>query len=286
MSGTSFDKRNADQIAYWNGPAGRRWVDRQDDLEALLRPITRTAIERAAVEPGARIVDIGCGCGAMTIEFGKRVGSAGRVLGIDISAPMLARAAERLPPGLPVEFIEADATTYAFPRAGFDLLFSRFGVMFFAEPARSFTNLRTALRPGGRLVFACFRKPQENPWMTLPMQAAYEHVPPLPAAGPDDPGPFAFAGAERVRGILDEAGFRSIGLEPVDLEIDIAGGRGLDAAVAAALEVGPTSRVLQDQAPEIRSAVAASVRRVLAPHQRGASVPLAAAIWLVTATSP
>jgi ubiquinone/menaquinone biosynthesis C-methylase UbiE len=107
-------------------------------------------------------VDIGCGCGGTTIELGRLVGPGGRVLGIDVSAPMLARAAERLPPGLPVEFVEADATTYSFPRAGFDLLFSRLGVMFFAEPSRSFSNVRAALRLGGALVFVCFRTPRET----------------------------------------------------------------------------------------------------------------------------
>ena len=179
----SSDRRNADQIAFWNGPAGRRWVKRQEDLDVMLRPITSRAIERAVVQSGARIVDVGCGCGGTTIELGRLAGAEGRVLGIDISGPMLARAAERLPLGLPVEFVEADATTYAFPRAAFDLLFSRLGVMFFAEPARSFSNLRTALRAGGRLVVLCFRTPKENPWMMIPLQAAYEHVQPLPNLG-------------------------------------------------------------------------------------------------------
>ena len=286
MSTICSDERNADQIAFWNGPAGRRWVKRQEDLDMVFQPITSRAIERTAVQPGARIVDIGCGCGGTTIELGRLVGPRGRVLGIDVSAPMLARAVERLLPGLPVEFVQADATTYSFPVGGFDLLFSRLGVMFFTEPGRSFTNLRTALRPGGRLVFVCFRTSRENPWMMTPLQAAYEHVPPLPKLGPEEPGPFAFASADRVRGILGEAGFSSIALEPVDVDLDIAGGHGLDAAITSALEIGATSRAIEGQPPEVRSAVAESIRRVLAPLQRGLSVPLGGAIWLVTATSP
>jgi SAM-dependent methyltransferase len=286
MSNATFDERNADQVAYWNGPAGQRWVKRQADLKTLLRPVTSIVMERAAIQPGTRVVDIGCGFGETTIELGKRVGPAGRVLGIDISAPMLALAARQLPPGLPVELVEADATTYAFPRGGFDLLFSRFGVMFFADPTQSFTNLRTALRPGGRLLFVCFRTPQENPWMMLPLQAAYEHVPPLPQASAEAPGPCAFASADRVHGILHAAGFRSISLESVDLELDVAIGRGLDEAVAGTIEMGPASRAVEGQTPEIRSAVAASIRRALAAYLHGDSVPLGAAIWLVTATSP
>lgn len=286
MSTVTAHERNSDQIAFWNGAAGRRWVSRQEELDLLLKPITAAAIERAAVRPGERIVDVGCGCGGTTIELGRLVGPAGRVLGVDVSAPMVARAVERLPPGLPVDFVLADATTYPFARGSFDLLFSRLGVMFFAEPTRSFTNLRTALRPGGGLVFACFRAPQENPWMMTPLQAAYEHVPPLPKVGPEDPGPFSLASDERVRRILGEAGFQSISLDALDLELDIAGGRGLDAAVAFALEIGATSRALEGQPPGIRSAVAESVRRVLASYERGLAVPLAGAAWLVTATNP
>jgi ubiquinone/menaquinone biosynthesis C-methylase UbiE len=286
MSSMTVDERNADQIAYWNGPAGRHWVSRQQTQDVVLAPILTAAIARAAVQPGERVIDIGCGCGATTIELGRRVGAAGRILGLDVSAPMLARAAERLPPELPVELVQADATTYPFAPGGFDLLFSRFGVMFFAEPARSFANLRRALRPGGRLAFACWRAPRENPWMMLPLHAAYAHVPRLPQLGPEDPGPFSFADAERVRRILDAAGFRSIALEPLDLALDIASGGGLGAAVAAVLEIGPTSRAVEGQPAETLAAVAVSIRRALAPHQRDAAVPLAAAAWLVTANSP
>ncbi|HXZ01705.1 MAG TPA: methyltransferase domain-containing protein [Stellaceae bacterium] len=286
MNSMSADERNADQIAYWNGVGGRHWVTRQQTQDIVLAPISAAIIARAAVRPGERLVDIGCGCGDTTIELGRRVGATGGVLGLDISGPMLARAAERLPPALPVKLVQADATTYPFAPGGFDLLFSRFGVMFFAEPARSFANLRRALRPDGRLAFACWRAPRENPWMMLPLHAAYEHVPPLPQLGPEDPGPFSFADAERVRRILDAAGFRSIAIEPLDLALDIACGGGLGAAVAGALEIGPTSRAIDGQPPEILAAVAASIRTALAAHQRGTAVPLAAAAWLVTAANP
>ena len=137
----------------------------------------------------------------------RRSAPIGHVLGIDISAPMLARARQVAPAGLPVDFVLADATVYPFDPASFDLLASRFGVMFFAEPALSFANLRRALRPSGRLAFACWREPRENPWMMAPLQAVYKHVPKLPQQGPEDPGPFAFASEARVHRILGEAGF-------------------------------------------------------------------------------
>lgn len=122
--------------------------------------------------------------------------------------------------------------------------------------------------------------------MMTPLQAAYEHVPPLPKLGPEDPGPFSFASEERVRRILGDAGFRSIGSEPLDLELDISAGRGLEAAVASMLEIGATARAIEGKPPEIRDAVIHSLRRILAPFQRGRAVPLAAAIWLVSAVNP
>jgi len=282
----SADARNAEQIAYWNGPGGKGWADRQEEQDALLEPILAATIARAAVHAGERVVDVGCGAGASAVQLGRLVGSSGRVLGIDVSEPMLARAAERLPIDLPIDLVRADATTHQFSRASFDLLFSRFGVMFFAEPARSFANLRTASRKGGRLAFACWRRPEENLWVMVPLRAAYQHVPRLPKVGPEEPGLFSFASEDRVRRVLSEAGFRSIGCEPLDFEFDIAAGRGLDEAVLSATTIGPASRAIEGQPPEVRQAVAASIRQAFVQHQSGSRVPLSAAVWIVTAISP
>ena len=181
---SQHDPKNEAEITYWNSAAGRHWVERQQSQDIVLGPILQATLERAQPRQGERVVDIGCGTGASSIALAERVGPSGQVLGVDVSAPMLARAAERLPPGAPVKFVRADATTYRFEPAAFDLLFSRFGVMFFAEPARAFANLRTALKPSGRLAFACWRKFDENPWLQVPLRAALEHVPPLPRPGP------------------------------------------------------------------------------------------------------
>src|SRR5262245_59085133 len=217
MSHQPHDARNETEIAYWNGPGGRNWVDRQKTQDTILSPVLEVTIERAVVHAGERVVDIGCGTGATSIALGERVGPSGHVLGVDVSEPMLARATARLPAEAPIRFVRTDATTYPVQTGAFDLLFSRFGVMFFADPVRAFTNLRTALRPGGRLAFACWRKPDENPWLIVPLRAVYEHVPPLPRPGPEDPGPFSFASEQRVRRILDAAEFRSVQLESRDV---------------------------------------------------------------------
>jgi SAM-dependent methyltransferase len=275
--------RNADQIAYWNGPGGRHWTDRQAVQDVLLAPISEILIAHARAKAGERIIDVGCGCGATSIALAERVAPSGFVLGVDISAPMLTRARQVAPKGLPLEFVLADATIHPFDPQSFDLLVSRFGVMFFAEPAVSFANLRRALRPEGRVAFICWREPKYNPWMMTALQAVYKHVPKLPQLGPEDPGPFSFAFEERVHRILGEAGFAGITMQPHDLSLDVAIGRGLDAAVQGALEIGPASRALQDHPEEVREAARASIREALAPFARGDKVPLAAAIWIVTA---
>src|SRR5258708_17571781 len=276
---------NADQIAYWNGPGGQHWTDRQQAQDTLLAPVSDILIDRAKPRAGERIVDVGCGCGATTIAFAQRVGPAGHVFGIDISAPMLARARQIAPTELPVHFVLADATVYPFDPASFDLMVSRFGVMFFAEPAASFANMRRALRPSGRLTFACWREPRDNPWLMLPLQAVYQHVPKLPQLGPEDPGPFSFASEQRVRRILSAAGFSRVEMERCDLSLDVATGRGLDAAVETAVEIGPASRALEGHPEHVRAAATRSIREALTPFAKGQTVPLPASIWIVTASA-
>jgi hypothetical protein len=157
--------------------------------------------------------------------------------------------------------------------------------MFFADPAFSFANMRRGLRPSGRLAFVCWREPRENPWLMTPLQAVYKHAPRLPQLGPEDPGPFAFASEARVTRILREAGFAGIAMEPHDLSLDVAGGRGLDAAVGTALEIGPAARALDGQPPDVIAAATVSIRETLQPFARGQAVPLPASVWIVTASA-
>ena len=275
--------QNADQIAYWNGPGGQRWANRQALQDVLLRPVADVLIDQAKPQAGERVLDVGCGSGATTIAFAREVAPSGLAFGVDVSAPMLAQAKASAPKELPIDFALADATVYPFDPASFDLLASRFGVMFFADPALSFTNMRKALRPSGRLAFICWREPKENPFFMAPLQAVYRHVPKLPPQGPEDPGPFAFASEQRVRRILGAAGFTGVEMEPHNLALDVAIGRGLEAAVQGAFEIGPASRALEGHPPEIRAAATNSVREALAPFVKGDTVSLPASIWIVTA---
>ncbi len=273
---------NAAQATYWNETAGPTWAELQAPLDRQLEPLGRRVMAELSL-PGARILDVGCGAGATSLALAEAVGPDGAVLGVDVSHPLLEVARARAAGRANLAFQEADAQAFALPPASFDAVFSRFGVMFFADPAAAFANLRRALKPGGRLAFVCWRAPTENPVMVLPMQAALPLVatPPAPAE-PGAPGPFAFADPERVRGILESAGFEAIAITPHDEKI---GSGGLDTALGIALRVGPLGTLLREN-PDQRDAVVAAVRAALAPHEGPDGVKLDSATWIVTARNP
>jgi len=277
------EENHVAQLAYWNSGAGEKWLRRQADTDAMLASAQHAAIEKAAPRAGEHVLDIGCGCGATTVELAEKVGPRGRVVGLDISAPMLEFTRTRVAHLPQAETILADAAAFEFPSESFDLMFSRFGVMFFGDPTAAFAHLRGALKPTGRLVFACWRPFPENPWMGVPFNAATKHIPRPQRPGPEDPGPYSFADTERVTRILTGAGFSTPGFTKFDFEIDIAGGHGLDAAVDSAATIGATSAALNDQPDDLRAKALAAVREELARHEKDGRIPLGAAIWIVEA---
>jgi SAM-dependent methyltransferase len=277
---------NAEQIEYWNSAQAKRWVDLQERLDALIERFGALAIDRADLAAGERVIDVGCGCGGTSLALAGRVGPSGRVLGVDVSAIMLARARERARNArvANVAFENADAQTHKFDPGAWHCAYSRFGVMFFADPTQAFANLRGALVRGGRVSFACWRALPENPWVTVPLAALTTFLTPPPPPPPGAPGPFSFGDPDRVRGILADAGFERIELAPHDA--DLALGSTLDEAVAFTLSAGPASRLLVDATPDDRVRAQQVVRDAFAPHARGGAVALAGAIWLVRARNP
>jgi SAM-dependent methyltransferase len=278
----SHHELHADQVAFWNGKTGGHWAEEQERIDAMLAPVLDVLIAQAKVRVGEAVLDVGCGTGASSIELTELVGPKGEVIGLDVSAPMLERARVRSHGIANLHYIHADAAAHTFTHPVADLLFSRFGVMFFGDPAAAFANLKRALKPGARVAFACWRKMDENKWMQIPLHAAYEHVERMPKPGPDDPGPLSFADPDRVTRILTAAGFAKPRFTPVDLMLDIAVGGGLEGAVRQAMTMGPASRALQDQPESVLANVAESMRKALMPHAHGNSVKLAGAIWVVT----
>jgi SAM-dependent methyltransferase len=273
---------NAPQITEWNGELGRRWVERRRELEEMLAAFSRAALDAAAARTGERVLDVGCGCGASSLELAAAVGRGGHVLGIDVSRPMLQVARERGAGIAQLAFIEADAASARFGER-FDLLFSRLGLMFFDAPAAALRHLRELLRPGGRLAGVCWRTPRDNPWAMMPLAAARRAlgIEP-PPRDPHAPGPFAFADGERLERLLRESGFDDIGLRRFDAPVPI----GASAAQAAAnlLRVGPVSGLAREVGPQHEPAIAAAVERALRPLAAAdGSVALDGSVWVVKA---
>jgi SAM-dependent methyltransferase len=215
----SARKAEDEQMALWNGAAGRSWVEAQDMLDEMFKPFEDLLADAVVARPRAGVLDVGCGTGSTTLAFARRLGAGGQCVGVDISAPMLDRARARAErDGLPASFIGADAELHAFERASFDIIVSRFGVMFFNDPVRAFANLRRAARDGAELCFIAWRSPSENPFMTTAERAAAPILPTIPPRQPDAPGQFAFADPNRVRGILEQSGWADIDIRPIDVE--------------------------------------------------------------------
>ena len=286
MSATPLHADNSAQAEYWNCVAGQKWTDHQQHQDQVLSPVSDRLIAAARPKPGERVIDVGCGCGATTIDFAARVSPGGEVLGLDISEPMLARARERR--GRPADPVRTGRRHRLRLRARKRPTSWRPGSASCSSPTPRDPSPTCAsgLKVAGRLAFACWREARQNPFFILALREAGKHAPPLPETDPEAPGPFAFASEVRVRRILSQAGYADIMLTPHNLELDIAVGRGLDTAVRAAMTIGPTSRMLEGQSEAVRSAVEADIRKALAAHARGDSVPLGAAIWIVTATNP
>jgi SAM-dependent methyltransferase len=273
---------NRDQIEFWNSDESRHWVEHQGRYDSMLEPYVRRLLSAAEIGPAERVLDIGCGTGTTTLA--AAVG-AREVLGVDIAEPMIARARDRAREhGLQNALFEvADAQTAPFEADSRDVVISRFGVMFFDDPVAAFANLRTALRPDGRIVFVCWQDLADNEWTLVPATAVAAHVP-LPDLGePGAPGPFAFGDAERLRTLLTQSGFGEIGIEPVADSILLGGGGTVDEAVDFLRGTGMARTLFSEASPDEVARAIEAVRAALAPYQTPEGVRLGAAAWIVTA---
>lgn len=278
----STPKPNPRGTAFWNSTMGHAWVTQQAVISDVFTSVTSVSLDAAAAKQGEHVIDIGCGTGDTLLAFARAVGPSGGALGVDVSVPMLEfarhRAAEA---GLAnVTCALADATTYAFEPRRANLVYSRFGVMFFDDPIKAFTNIRSGMRSGGRLVFVCFRTMPESPWFRVPIEAARPHVPPQPPVDPLAPGMFSLAREERLRGILADAGFREIGLKATDVPID---GKDITQSMAFITQAGPLPALLENASDEQRKHATEAVRNALAANLGADGRGLQAGMWLVSA---
>jgi SAM-dependent methyltransferase len=269
-----------DQEVFWNTEGGERWVESIDRLEGMLSTLSARLIEQAAPRAGERVLDIGCGGGITSSAIAAAVGADGEVLGADISEVILDVARKRFTDLANLGFTTADAGVFPFDAGRYDLITSRFGVMFFPDPETAFSNIYKAGKSGGRMVFLCWRGLPENPWMGAPVAAAFSVLPAPEKPDPGAPGPFSLADPDRVRRIMDSAGFVDVELTAIDEPLNVGT---VDAALDFMTKMGPAAEPLKDAPPDQRAAAIAAMRAALEQGETADGVVMPSAVWLVEA---
>ncbi|AXK62272.1 class I SAM-dependent methyltransferase [Burkholderia sp. IDO3] len=274
---------NEAQSALWNGPSGLAWVDARTSLDRMFEPFETLLADAAAALPARSVLDVGCGTGAVTRAIARRLGAHAHCTGIDISARMIAVARDRAErEGIRAGFMCADAQTHAFARDRFDLVVSRFGVMFFDDPVRAFANLRRATHANAQLRFVAWRSAADNRFMTTAERVAAPLLPNLPARQPGAPGQFAFGDRQRIASVLSDSGWTDVEIEPLDIACAL-----LEPVLRDYIaRLGPVGLALQQVDDATRRRVVDTVRAAFERYVRGADVRFDAACWLVTARAP
>ncbi|TCO40074.1 class I SAM-dependent methyltransferase [Dokdonella fugitiva] len=270
-----------DQATLWNGSAGQAWVDAQALLDALFEPIERRLVDDARRRSARRVLDVGCGSGATTLAIARALPAGGRGTGVDISQPLITAARARADAGTNADFVCADAQRHAFDAGAYDLLVSRFGLMFFDDPVAAFSNLRRAATHDASLCGYVWRSPAENPFITTAERAARPWLPRMPVADPHAPGQFAFAERDRVARILAGAGWADVAIDALDVPMRFP---------AASLEryftrLGPLGRMLADVDASTRARIVSAAHEAFAPFVHGDDVRFDAACWRIVARS-
>jgi SAM-dependent methyltransferase len=279
----STQPTNQEQVTLWNGFGGRGWVQAQEVLDRMLRPLESLLVEAVTTGSHARVLDVGCGTGSTTLACARLIGRRGIAMGVDISEPMLAVARQRAErESTPVSFIRADAQTHAFSRASFDLIVSRLGVMFFDDSVAAFTNLRRAVPENGELRVITWRSAAENPFLTAAERAATPLLPEAPARAPDAPGPFALADRSRIEHILEESGWVGIDVRATDVACALP----VQDLVQYFTWVGPVGRILQQVDDGTRQRIIEVVRPAFDQYVHEAELRFTAACWMVSARAP
>ncbi len=283
MTGNVQDTNEA-QRHYWNTVAGPRWVASPGFREQRNQESLAMLLDRLRLAGGESVLEIGCGTGAVTLPLAKAVGEHGRVVAVDISEPMLAAARQRISDSgvRNVTLLSGDAQVFAFEPAAFDVATSRMGVMFFADPAAAFRNIGGALKPGGRLVFACWAPLAENPHWLFSYEIALRHLGPPEPSSDHTPGPLAFGDPDYIRRTLTAAGFAGITVERAHPTI-ICGNPEEEARQA--LTMGPTARLIEAKQPAetTRRKIAEEIAAAFAAEASAGPIRLSATIYLVTA---
>ena len=287
-----FMSANAEQLQqeqteYWNGQGGETWLAQFDVIDQFLVPFQTAVLDAAGIRDGEFAIDIGCGTGGTALPLAQKAGPSGHVLGVDISEPLIAEAKRRAEKAgvSNVGFEVADAGTYEFEPHKADLLFSRFGVMFFGDSFGAFKNIRKGIKPGGRVAFVCWQEIQKNPFFLVPMGAAFEVLPPPEPQPPRTPGPFAFGEKDYLLDILKTADFGNVEIEGFAAEMAVPDDFSAERAAEFFVTFGPTKRLLEEQPTDIVEKVRSKITTALDSHVVNQKVKLEGAVWLVKATA-
>jgi SAM-dependent methyltransferase len=275
---------NHGQREYWDTDGAQLYNDHADTNEALIGPFGEAMLDAAALRPGERVLDVGCGHGASTLQAAERVAPSGRVVGVDISAAMLSAARGRVAESGwgSIDLLQADAQVHEFPAAWFDVVISRFGMMYFDDPPAAFRNLARALRPDGRLIFVCPQDPLKSEWVAVAFGAAIAVLGRTPEVGPASaPGTFALADPQRLTGQLASAGLRDVAQEPVTRPVRL--GHNIGGVVDYILALPESRQLFAGASPQMLDAARTALAEAFAPYLGADGVVLGAAAWLVSA---
>jgi SAM-dependent methyltransferase len=273
---------NDEQTTLWNGSAGRAWIEVQPLLDEILEPFASLLLQAVATRSAHRVLDVGCGTGATTLAVARLLGTKGEVIGVDISEPMIGVARARAArDDSTATFICGDAQTCPFEPASFDMMISRFGVMFFENSVSAFTNLRHAATDDAELCLLAWRGPEDNPFMTTAERAAAPLLPNIPAREPDAPGQFSFADRGRVARILEEGGWADIDIQPVDVPCAFPEKQLVDYFT----QLGPLGRVLHETDEPTRARIIETVRAAFVPYVHRYEIRFNAACWQISVRS-
>ena len=284
-SNRKMEEINKEQKAFWSGKGGEIWVSKQDSMDIMLSPLGEEAIKKLNLSSNENVLDIGCGCGSTTISIANEILNNGTISGIDISIPMIEKA-KRSVDELSlsnVDFFVKDVQTEDLGENIFSSAYSRFGVMFFDDPFKAFSNILTSLKETGKLSFVCWQSPKLNPWQSLSVQAVREFID-LPSPPKRNPGPFAFQEKDYVNDILKKAGFKDIQIDDFQREIDMFYGKALEEAAEDYLSINPViTEMLKESSQEIRKSVSDSLIEAFRPFYNENKLTFPSATWIVSA---